>query len=389
MRRSILTALLLVLCTACTAPLGRKAFFDAPPGYRPPLESDEAGLWMRMDELEERLKTSGLLMRDPALNTYLRGIVCRLAGPRCNDIRLYLVRIPEFNASMAPNGVLQIWTGSLLRAENEAQLAYVLGHELGHYLRRHSLQMWRDMRQKSSLFAYFSLLGLVVGIPGYAQDLAQLATIGSLFKFSRDSEREADAIGFELITAVGYDPREAGKLWRALIKERDAAKEPTPWVFFSTHPPTEERIETLNRLAEAIVESQGPKTVGKEPYLIAVGPWRARLLRDELQQRQFARTQVVLDRLLESGTRLGEIYYFQGELYRLRGEKEDRTRAKAAYQRALEYPDVPAEAYRALGLLALKSNEKKQARVFLQRYLELKPQAEDRAMIGTYIEQIK
>ncbi len=387
MRRSTLTALLFVLCAACTAPLGREELSDAPAGYRPPLESDEAGLWMRMDELEKSLKTSGLLMRDPELNTYIQGVVCRLSGPRCGDIRVYLVRIPEFNASMAPNGVLQIWTGLLLRSENEAQLAYVLGHELGHYLRRHSLQMWRDLRQKSSLFAYFSLLGLVVGIPGYAQDLAQLAAIGSLFKFSRDSEREADAIGFELLLAAGYDPREAGRLWKALIKERDAAKEPTPWVFFSTHPPTEERIEMLNRLAEAIVEKQGPKTVGKEPYLTAVGPWRALWLRDELRQRRFARSQVVLDRLSESGTRLGELYYFQGELYRLRGEKEDE--AKAAYHKALGYADAPAEAHRALGLLALKANEKEQARVFLQRYLELKPQAEDQAMVRAYLEQAK
>jgi predicted Zn-dependent protease len=344
---------------------------------------------MRMDALEQSLKTSGLRVRDPALNTYLRGVVCRLSGPSCEDIRIYLVRLPEFNASMAPNGVLQVWTGLLLRAGNEAQLAYVLGHELGHYLRRHSLQIWRDMRQKSSLFAYFNLLGLVVGLPGYGQDLAQLATIGSLFKFSRDSEREADALGFELMTAAGYDPREAGKLWQALIKERDAAKEPTPWVFFSTHPPTEERIETLNRLADAMAGSQGPETLGKEAYLTAVGPWRAQLLRDELQQRRFARSQVVLDRLLDSGAGLGEIYYFQGELYRLRGEKEDEVRARTAYQQALGYPDVPAEAHRALGLMALKSNEKAQARTFLQRYLALKPQAEDQAMIRAYLEQIK
>jgi beta-barrel assembly-enhancing protease len=342
-----------------------------------------------MDSLEKNLKSSGLLVRDPELNNYIHGIVCRVAGAHCADIRVYVVRIPEFNASMAPNGVMQVWTGLLLRAENEAQVAYIIGHELGHYLRRHSLQMWRDLRQKSSLFAYFNLLTLVVGVPGYVHDITQLATLGSLFKFSRDSEREADQLGFELTTGAGYDPREAGKLWEALLKERDAAKDPTPWVFFSTHPPTKERIATLNRLADEFADKHKPEIIGKEPYLATVGPWRGMLLRDELQQRQFARSQVLLDRLLGGNTRSGEFYYFQGELHRLRGEEGNEEQAKAAYHKALQYEDVPTEAYRELGLLYLKSGQNEQAQTFLRRYIQLKPQAEDRAMISTYLDTIE
>ncbi|MGH8643036.1 MAG: M48 family metallopeptidase [Gammaproteobacteria bacterium] len=134
-----------------------------------------------MDKLEHSFKTSSLLVRDATINRYINGVVCRVAGPHCQDIRVYLVRIPEFNASMAPNGVMQVWSGLLLRAENEAQLAYGIGHEIGHYLRRHSLQQWHDVRRKSSLFAYVNILTHVVGVPGYAQDIGQLATLGSLF----------------------------------------------------------------------------------------------------------------------------------------------------------------------------------------------------------------
>lgn len=389
MRKPILSTLLFVLCTACASPVGREALVDVPPGYRPSLDSDEAGLWMAMDNFEKSLKSSGLLVRDPELNSYVRGIVCRLAGPHCADIRVYLVQLPEFNASMAPNGVLEVWTGLLLRAENEAQVAYVLGHEVGHYLRRHSLQMWRDVRRKSDLFAYFNLLSSVVGVPGYAYNLAELATYGSIFKFSRDAEREADELGFELIAAAGYDTREAGKLWQALIKERDAEKERGPWLFFATHPPSEERIDTLNRRANASTEAGKSGLLGREPYLAATRPWRGRLLRDELRQRRFARSQVVLDRLLESGTGLGELYYFQGELHRLRGEQGDQEKAKAAYRQALQYENAPAEAYRALGFLCLKSDQKQQAQAFLRRYLELRPEAEDRAMVRTYLDKLE
>jgi len=50
---------------------------------------------------------------------------------------------------MAPNGMMQVATGLLLRTANEAQLAYVLGHELGHYRRRHSMQRWSDFQAKA------------------------------------------------------------------------------------------------------------------------------------------------------------------------------------------------------------------------------------------------
>ena len=113
---------------------------DLQPGERPGLETTEAGLWMLMDKMEERLKTSGRVVEDDALDAYMRDIVCRLEPAHCPHIRIYVVDVPYFNANMAPNGMMQVWTGLLVRTENEAQLAFVLGHELAHYVRRHSLQ---------------------------------------------------------------------------------------------------------------------------------------------------------------------------------------------------------------------------------------------------------
>ena len=72
-------------------------------------------------------------VRDPVLNAYVRKVLCRTIGDaHCAPIRLYIIRTSQFNASMAPNGMMQVWTGLLLRMDNEAQLATVLGHEMGH-----------------------------------------------------------------------------------------------------------------------------------------------------------------------------------------------------------------------------------------------------------------
>lgn len=381
--------LVFLTCVSCATPRGSPgALPDIKPGQRPALETDEAGLWMVMDRVEERLRTSGRIMADTDLNTYVREIVCKLAGPYCPDIRVYVVQTPHFNATMAPNGVMEVWTGLILRAQNEAQLAYVIGHELGHYLRRHSVQLWRDVRSKANVLMYFQLLTIAAGV-GYVTPLAEFIALASVFAFSRDNEREADELGFELMVKAGYDPREAPKIWEALVKEREAAKDSEPLIFFSTHPSTDERIDTLKELAQKAIADGGDAVVGKERFLAVTLPLRATFLRDELRRRDFARTQVVLDRLIESGVGLGELHFFQGELYRLRGKEGDEEKAITAYQKALEFEAAPAETHRALGLLFFRAGKKGEARSSLERYLQSRPDAEDREMITSYLRQLE
>ena len=163
-------AAMALLCAACATPVPDE---DVRPGERPSLETDEAGLWMTMDRIEEKIRTSGRLVRDPELNAYAKAVLCKLAPEHCPDIRLYVVQAPAFNASMAPNGTMNIWTGMLLRADNEAQLAFILGHELGHYLRRHSLRAWRDARAKSDAFVFFQLAMAAAGY-GFVNQYAAL-----------------------------------------------------------------------------------------------------------------------------------------------------------------------------------------------------------------------
>ena len=136
------------------------------------------------------------------MRSYLTGIACKLGGEHCADTRVYAMRTPWFNASMAPNGMMQVWTGLLLRAANEAQLAAVLAHEIGHYLKRHSLERLRDTRSKSALAQF---LGMAFGVAGAGSvgQIAQLGVMASLFSFTRDNEREADAIGLELMHQIG------------------------------------------------------------------------------------------------------------------------------------------------------------------------------------------
>src|SRR5205085_5684426 len=103
---------------------------ELPPRFkRPAADSDEGGLWAMMDREELRIRRSPLTLRDAGLQAYLRGLVERLVPAHAPDIRAYPVRMPLFNAMMAPNGMMIVWSGLLLRVENEAQLAAIVGHE--------------------------------------------------------------------------------------------------------------------------------------------------------------------------------------------------------------------------------------------------------------------
>ena len=377
--------------TACATPGGEEgALPDIEPGTRPAADTDEAGLWYVMDKVEANLKTSGRIVHDPALNAYVREVLCRVAPEICDDIRIYIVRTPNFNASMAPNGVMQVWTGLILRSRNEAQLAYIIGHETAHYLRRHSVQRWRNIRSTSNGMVFVQLLTAMAGV-GFVGDIAQLVALGGIYGFSRDNEREADGIGFELLTRASYDLHEAGKVWEALIEEKEAAESEDQLIFFATHPASEERMATLKELADAATMDGARGDIGRDRFLAETLRFRTGFIRDELRVRDYDRTQVVLDHLFEDGENPGELHYMQGELYRLRGDEDegDDENALAAYARAIATGTAPPETFRSQGTVLQRTGDAPGASAAFKRYLAAKPDANDRRMIEAYITQLQ
>lgn len=354
---------------------------DLQPNQRPMLNSDEDGLWMLVDRMESDIRTAGNRIHDPALNAYLQKVTCRVAGSHCSAIRIYLMRVPAFNASMAPNGMMMIWSGLLLRAQNEAQVAAVIGHEVGHFLRRHSVQRMRNIiEQTNSLtFVQFFLAGAGAGAAG---GLLQLAALGSIQSFSRDNEREADGYGILLMREAGYDPREASKVWSRLGRERSAIKEQNNSVpFLASHPASEERESVLKRLGERLQTPTATDT-GRDRFLEATLPFRAGLLRDELHRRQYDSFAALIDILMEDGANPAELHYFKGEMHRLRDGKGDAMSALDAYQAAKSAPGIaPADIDRSVALAYRKAGKPEEARAALRRYLDSNPNAPDSAMI--------
>jgi len=362
--------------------------YQAPPRFsRPDPSSDEGGLWAYMDRQEQQLKRSSFLIRDPALNKYVSDIACRLAGEHCPEMRVYLVRTPYFNASMAPNGMMQVWSGLLVRMQNEAQLSAVLGHEIGHYLQRHSVEGLRDAKSRSS---FAQILGIALGVAGGGNlgMLAQAGILASGMAYGRDQEREADRIGIALMARSGYAPAEAGRVWGQLLEESDGAKAAgedvsTPIILFASHPPQEERREVLAAAAKR--DWPGATRTGTDEYRAALAPHRMGFLYDEVRRRRFGESLVLFDRLLQASPRDGQVQYFKGEAYRQRGREGDTKLALEAYRAALEMDNTPPEVHRSLGTVLRQTGEDAEATRAFQRYLELKPDAEDAELIRSYL----
>jgi len=378
-------------CLAFAAAAGVRADeydYQAPPRFaRPDLGTDEGGLWAFMDREEQRLKRSSFLLRDPALHGYVNGIACRLAGDHCPEMRVYLVRTPYFNASMAPNGMMQVWSGLLVRMQNEAQLAAVLGHEIGHYLQRHSVERLRDAKSRSS---FGLIVGMALGVAGGGSlgTLAQMGILASSLAYGRDQEREADRIGIALMARNGYAPAEAGRVWGQLLEEYEGAKAAgeevsSTNILFASHPPAEERREVLAAAAKR--DWPGAARMGADEYRAALAPHRMGFLYDEVRRRRFGESLVLFDRLLKSSPRDGQVQYFKGEVYRLRGSEGDAKLALEAYRASLAMDNTPPEAHRALGTVLRHAGDNDGATRAFQRYLELKPDAEDAELIRSYL----
>ncbi len=240
--RSFFGVALLFLATQVFAqPKSIEPLID--PDYRPKLSSDEGGFWYQIDQLEEKIKNSSYVVKDESLNRYINDLVCRLADEYCNSIRVYIIDNPHFNASMYPNGMMHIWTGLLLRIENEAQLASVLAHEIAHYLRIHQITQWRKLR---SGLAFTTMLDVML-----TGGLATLALAGNTASFSRVQEKEADIYGVQLMVANNYDPNASWKLWEYLTHEREVDESKSKrGSFFASHPHSEDRSAYLQKLSK-------------------------------------------------------------------------------------------------------------------------------------------
>ncbi len=172
---------------------------------------------------------------------------------------------PVVNAFALPGGFVYVTRGLLAHLQNEAQLAVVLGHEIGHVAARHTSQRMLETNVGQLGLMAGAVVGeKVLGVPG--QDILQIGgtLVQLLFlKYSRDHEREADRLGVEYAALSGYRVDEAASFFRTLRRLTVQQGAELPF-FLSTHPDPGEREETIRRLARSWREKVSMERVAQD-----------------------------------------------------------------------------------------------------------------------------
>ncbi len=209
-------------------------------------ESDEINLGRKTDD--QIIKEYGLY-EDSRLSSYINEIGQRLARVSHRPHLSYHFKILDasvINAFAVPGGYVYLSRGILAALNSEAELAGVIGHEIGHIAARHSARQYSKAQLAQLGFGVGSIFTESIPI---LSSLAQLG-VGMLFlKFSRDNEREADDLGVEYSTKAGYDATQMATFFEVLERMNPSSDRSGLPGWFSTHPSPEDRIKVVRRRA--------------------------------------------------------------------------------------------------------------------------------------------
>jgi hypothetical protein len=257
------------------------------------------------------------------------------------------------------------------------------------------IRSWRDQRRKTDIF---SIAAMAAGVGGagagvwlgdYVQ-LAELGTIMTLFKYSRDMEAEADAMGAKLIANAGYEPMEMSNIWQQLIGEEEASaryrgkRRNRGYGLFETHPASESRMADLKADALELTVPGKVYDNHRARFLEVVGQLRPTLLDDQVKLNDPGASQYLIETLAQDGWD-GLLRFYEGEVWRLRNRPGDDVRADQSYAAAIAYPDAPADAWRWHGVSLMKAGRASEAKAAFARYLRMKPDAPDAAWVRQMI----
>lgn len=186
---------------------------------------------------------------DPQLFKYVNDLGQKMAKISHRPNLKYEIKVmdsPVINAFAVPGGYVYITRGILAYLNNEAELAGVIGHEIGHITARHS----------AAQMSKAQLAQIGIGVTSMiSEDLAQYAglagqAVGLLFlKFGRDDERESDKLGVQYSTTIGYDAHEMANFFKVLDKINMKSGHSLP-DFLSTHPNPADRVTDVGKLAD-------------------------------------------------------------------------------------------------------------------------------------------
>src|SRR5574343_845152 len=208
-------------------------------------------------------------VQDAPVNQYLSEVGQRLHAKSHRPQMPYSYRVLNanyVNAYTFPGGAMGVTRGILVDLDNEAELAALLGHELGHVNARHAARRQGQAMVTQVAMTGVNIIGAVAGVGSLTDIGTQLGASVLLASYSRDNEREADSLGQEYMVRAGYPASGRVGLQQLLV---DQQKESPGMLqtMFSTHPMSSERRDTARQMAESKYASSTKRDPGRDRYM--------------------------------------------------------------------------------------------------------------------------
>jgi predicted Zn-dependent protease len=201
------------------------------------------------------------LITDAESNRYINVLgneLARVADNRDLEWHFYIVNAAEVNAFAVPGGYVYVNRGLIERAQNMSQLAGVLGHEIGHVVRRHSVKQMQQQQGAQFGVTLGCVLAPSICNSGLGSTAINVGATAVFAKFSRNDEAEADQVGIDYTRRAGIDPRGIPQMFRILMNERQSRPGGVE-AFFQTHPLEEDRITateaTIAKIPSSVLAS--------------------------------------------------------------------------------------------------------------------------------------
>ena len=319
-------------------------------------------------------------IQDEAVNRYVAGIGQRMGALTHRPQMPYSYRVLNanyVNAYIFPGGAMGVTRGILADLDDEAQLAALLGHELGHVNARHAAQ-----RQGQNLVAQAALAGL--NVAAQSSDWGGLMSMGGqigasalLAGYSREHEREADALGQEYLVKAGYPATGMVRLHQLLVAEEKSAPSLLQ-TMFSTHPMSSERMQAAQAAADSRYRISNSLDARRERFMDSTASLRrirptidaCKNGETAMAARQYPKAQAEFQTALArtprdyaSNLRMAQCLQAQGQT----------AKAVDYADNAREIYPQEAQAYKLAGVLALQQRDAGRAYQNLDRFDRLLP----------------
>lgn len=335
----------------------------------------------RLERLAEQeqalLEQRGILLHEASLSRYLKEVAERLWATLLTDLgapTFQVIRDTQMDAHAYPNGHCYLTTGILNQLENEDQLAMILAHEMVHYLRQHTVELYDYLQNPLSGDGWPH-----AGSNHRSGDQAVQSKIDA-------AERQADVEGFSMILGAGYCGGEVITLLGNLITSMQELGRPEMLTMLEAR---RKRIEALLGQSLAGDTCRRPSAGDHERFLHAIAPALMANGQAALQRGEWKTADRSISTYLAVKPADARAYYLKGEILRRQNDDDGNIESMGYYQQALKIDPNHPLAHRVLGELHFKAGHYQMAQSYFESFLNLDTQDESREFIIGYLRQCR